>query len=193
MSKKAIKAIPILDLSKSFGKSQLNLVVEEIAELDQVIKLAEKELVIYKDRLKAAARLSYFVSNDFTDDATGDHAHSTVFSVEGKNQSVQLNFDAQYSLNAERFEQLSQTAARPYLEKHEVVTIDSYALHKTNQVSLYKELAAVCKKYGLTGIVDDKYVVNPDFHTARHSIISVDENLGIDEIMPVRVSVTVTD
>ena len=60
---------------------------------------------------------------------------------------------------------------------------------KDDQVACWKELAAVCRKYGVVGVVDDKYSVEPEFHDERHVLIP-EVNRAIDEILPLQVHIT---
>lgn len=162
--------------------------VDEIVEAVDELKAAEERAGELKDELRELAKEVYWDVN------FQQKAPQHTFDARGKANAIQVNFLNKYDLDKDKGIRIYQllgkgVALLKHLQEKTIVSVDTSSLEKQQEIECWKELLAVCKKYGVTAVVDDKYTVAPEFHDDRH-VLMPEVNQAIDEILPVQVHVT---
>lgn len=171
------------------ASAQLSQRIDAIGVGVAAIKRLEAEVETLKNEVKAQALAAYFAEN--LNSAQPDHT----FDINGRTYVAQVNFENNYFLNKERFDQLKAIMTDrhplfPLLQERPVVNVDVHDLDEEDRVEFYKEIKDICDTYGVAGFVDEKYVVAPEFHDQRHDLIPK-VNLAINAIMPIKVAITI--
>ena len=180
-------------------RRNITVLVDDIAVKVEALKEAEALADEAKAKLKQAAKDAYWEIN-----FGGEPVH--VFDANGRTNVLQINFPNRYILETkdtpekkgetamEKVQRLVQLLGADcpllqYFTQKTICNVDVTELDKPQMVEFFKEMSAVCKKYGLQGYVDDKVELDPEFHNARHELMP-QINKAIDAIMPVQVHIT---
>ena len=73
------------------------------------------------------------------------------------------------------------------------VSIDVTELDKQDFIAFAKELKELKDAYGVKTVVDTKWSVTPEFHDKRHDLLTAEDNLSLDEVLPVQVQINVVE
>ena len=179
--KPAGKEYPLLP-DDDEGRVQ-ELVTEILSEQEQIDAL-EGSLEIHKAELRAHATPFYFEHNQ--------GLHEVPSSVEARNKDgkcVLIAFQNRYAEckdDSPITELLGERAAR-YFRQAFALKIEGDKIPEANVESLLAELQEVFARHEAGAALTCKAIIKPtaDFHTARHSQLTVEENMDLEKIIPI--------
>lgn len=179
------------ELSTSHQRLAIKL-TDKLEELIEVRRQAEKLETELKASLKNLLKPAYFKFNETAEDDT-DVVHS--FDVNG----LQVNFVNAYVI---KDSQHAQTLAKllgeghpllDYIQDSHHLTVDLTGLSKGEMLDVSKAVTKVTANYGIQPAVKTATVIQPDFHTERHVLLTAKDNLAVDEVLPLQVQVALIE
>jgi len=162
--------------------------IDELVGLLDELVAVEEAVTDLKDDLRFWAKDRYWDENE----SPNTPLHT--FDALGSAAAVQLNFVNKYELDQAKLLKIKQLLGEKaevlnYLKQKTLVTVDVTSLSKERMLEFFQAALALTKEYGIQGVVDDAYIVEPEFHDARHRLTR-EQNQAIDEIMPMQVHIT---
>jgi len=181
------------------AQTKVNKLADELIDLIETRKEIEAEEDDLKDRIRPAAKQAYFEANEDVSEEDQTAAIHT-FDFNG----LQVNFANKYEVvdedHAAAIVDLlgKDHPLTDHLTLETVVTTDVTGLIATddNEATFKaygRELLALNKRYGVESNVEEFYGVTEDFHDARHELLDAEDNLALDELLPVQVHFSVID
>ena len=156
---------------------------------------AEQENVS-KAAVRPLAKQAYFEANEDVSEAAQTAAiHTFDFG------QLQVNFVNAYVIrdkaHADEILDLlgddHPLAAHIQVNHHVVVDVTTLTTDTKKFVAYGKALSALNKQYGLQATVEDKFRVSEQFHDVRHEMLTAQDNLELDNILPVQVQFTLNE
>jgi hypothetical protein len=170
--------------------ADITKLVDQLGVVSKAIDKLQVEEEKLKTTLKTQAKEAWFTYNFET-----YQGPQHTFDQSGRNFIAQINFENSYFLNKERFTQLQPLIVEDAwlieaFQEQPVVNINVHELEPEERTEFYKAIKEVCDDFGVQGFVDEKYVVDPEFHNQRHELLPA-VNKAIDAILPVKIAVTI--
>lgn len=159
--------------------------------LDNVAKIESLEGAnkVTRSFLEAKARAYYYEHYHGKHDVESSlEAHSL------NGESLLLTFQSRYRAVPDEtpiVDAIGQNLTDRFFYQSVDVKIDGDKIPADKINDLFVDLAAVMAKHGAADALSHKAVIkpSPEFHTARHTELSVEQNLAVDGICPIVVAV----
>ena len=186
---------PNPEIIEGIGRKQAKYIENTADELAAVItqrRLLETEEAELKERLKSALKPAYFKLNeDATDTDNVNHTYDL--------EQLQVNFVNKYHLRDQtHVQELAKLlgSAHPLL-KHlytsAKITIDVTELDPQIANELAAELTKVAVNYNIRPQVVRSQEIGEGFHSERHVVLTAQDNLILDEVLPLQVQINTID
>lgn len=171
-------------------KTKINKIGNVLEGQIQTRKEAVAEETASKEALQGLAKQAYFEVND--ENPGGAPVHTFDFG------GLQVNFTNSYRIrdkqHADELVALlgqNHPLAAQILTSTVVNTNVDKLMDSPNSkqfVAYAKELSALNKRYGVQSMVDDTFAVSPAFHDMRHTLLTPEDNLEVDKVLPMTVA-----
>lgn len=181
---KTTKAYPLLPDPEGQVAEMTALILDQTAQLEAL----EGSVELLKGELIALAKPFYFHHH------AGQHAvASSIEARAADGRVVRVGFSNSYrgvSDEAALLRLAGDHAARLFAQSFEI-KIKGDLIPEPAVEPLLAELQALFARHGATAALAAKAVIKPtkEFHTARHTLFSVETNQELDKIVPVSASV----
>jgi hypothetical protein len=156
-------------------------ILSETAELEAI----SGSLDIKKAELRGAAQEFYFEHYQGKHDiASSIEAHAT------NGDAVLVSFQSRYKAIPDEspiIETIGEDRTARFFRQSFELKVDGDKIPEASAEDLIAELQELFARFNATDALSAKSVIKPtsDFHTARHTALSVDENRAVDLVCPI--------
>jgi hypothetical protein len=173
---KSYPVLPLTDELKGFVTDYLKNTQDM-----ETLESANKQLRAY---IEAEARRYYYQHHsgkldvESSLEAPSSNGQSLLLTCQNRYKALPDEAPIVAAIGEERTERLFYNSVD--------VKIDGDKIPADKINDLFAEVAAVFAKFGATDALSHRSVIKPtpEFHTARHTILSVEENLAVDQATP---------
>jgi hypothetical protein len=180
-------------LLKSKDSKKVNQAVKILAEFIAIRRESEESEQRLKQMLKDLLKPAYFTHNEEVDEEWVEHT----FDV---GQQLQFNFVNAYVIHdQEHVEELLDLLGDDHPLADEIlentkITLDVTDLELNEQKSLAKAITKLAyEDYRVKPEVERQYKTSEEFHTLRHVLLTAEDNMELDEVLPVQIQVNVIE
>jgi hypothetical protein len=156
----------------------------ETAEMEAL----EGSLDIKKAELRGQAQEYYF------EHYSGKHDIASSIEARADNEAVLVSFTSRYKTitdEASLIDTIGEDRTARFFRQSFELKVDGDKIPESEAETLIEELSALFARFNAGDALTAKSVIKPtaEFHTARHTALSVDENRAVDLICPIIASV----
>ena len=156
----------------------------ETAEMEAL----EGSLDIKKAELRGQAQEYYF------EHYSGKHDIASSIEARAGNEAVLVSFTSRYkTITSEDslIDTIGEDRTARFFRQSFELKVDGDKIPESEAETLIEELSALFARFNAGDALTAKSVIKPtaEFHTARHTVLSVDENRAVDLICPIIASV----
>lgn len=174
-------------------KTKVNKLGADLLTKVETRKAAEALEEKAKLTIRPLARQAYFEDNEDSTVREGNIDHTYDFA------GFQVNFVNKYYIkdeaHARKIENLlgvNHPLARQ-IKLSRLIVVDVSNINGPQLSTYNHELNVLNRRYGVTGTVTEQYVVTDKFHDLRHELLTAEDNLTLDALLPVQVAFTIVD
>jgi len=156
----------------------------ETAELEAL----EGSLDIKKAELRGQAQEYYF------EHYSGKHDIASSIEARADNEAVLVSFSSRYKTITDEsslIDTIGEDRTARFFRQSFELKVNGDMIPENEAEALIEELSALFARHNAADALSAKSVIKPnaEFHTARHTVLSVDENRAVDLICPIIASV----
>jgi hypothetical protein len=156
----------------------------ETAEMEAL----EGSLDIKKAELRGQAQEYYF------EHYSGKHDIASSIEARADNEAVLVSFSSRYKTITDEsslIDTIGEDRTARFFRQSFELKVDGDKIPESEAENLIEELSALFARFNAGDALTAKSVIKPtaEFHTARHTALSVDENRAVDLICPIIASV----